>query len=107
MAILPLLLLHPSLRSAAMQVPWMQTLGRHLHVLAIDTPGHGGSAALAPVPTRMADHAGPLCERLLDNAAHFDDGVRAQMPEFFPWFSNDQTHRIVPGPPPADACMRC
>ncbi|MCY7314969.1 MAG: alpha/beta hydrolase [Rubrivivax sp.] len=57
---LPLVLLHPSPRSSAMYAPWMAVLGAHCRVLAVDTPGYGGTDALPALPSGMADYAGPL-----------------------------------------------
>ncbi len=59
----PLVLLHPSPRSSAMYEPWMAALAEHGPVLAIDTPGYGGSDPLpgsASQPVEMADYAAPL-----------------------------------------------
>ncbi len=158
-----LVLLHASPRSSAMFEPWMRLLAPHFHVLAIDTPGYGGSDPLAQPPRRLADYLPPLRtlmldvlgpqpmvygtatgaqlgialanadpgnvkHLLIDNAAHFDDAERtaileryfpdlsprddgshlhaawrmcAQMAEFFPWFADDEAHRIAPRAPPA------
>lgn len=157
----PLVLLHPSPRSSAMFEPWMPALARHWRVLAVDTPGYGGSDALpgfaAPgddgqlgdyVPAMHAllqdiaghrwhmygsatgaqlaialalRHPASVAHLLLDNAAHFDDEERAhllvhyfpdltptsdgshlqrvwtmaaQMLQFFPWFENNEAHRV-------------
>ena len=49
-----LVLLHASPRSSAMFEPWMQTLSLNWRVLAIDTPGYGGSDPLVTAPTRLA-----------------------------------------------------
>ena len=57
-------LLHPSPRSSAMYEPWMQTLSLNWRVLAIDTPGYGGSDPLVTAPTRLADFLPPLRELL-------------------------------------------
>ena len=73
---LPLVLLHPSPRNSALYAPWMAVLGAHCRVLAVDTPGYGGSDALPlPLPgadnaasvdatTTMADYAAPLHDLL-------------------------------------------
>lgn len=55
-----LVLLHPSPRSSAMFEPWMAMLAPHLHVIAVDTPGYGGSDALPTPPKQMADYVAPL-----------------------------------------------
>jgi pimeloyl-ACP methyl ester carboxylesterase len=55
-----LVLLHPSPRSSAMYEPWMRSLAAHFHVLAIDTPGYGGSAPLAEAPMSIGDYVVPL-----------------------------------------------
>jgi len=158
-----LVLLHPSPRSSAMFEPWMQVLAPHFRVVAVDTPGYGGSDPLPVPPSGLQDYLGPLRELLLavagprfflygsatgaqlaiayalrhaadvqhlllDNAAHFDDSERqpmllryfpdltpqadgahllkawamcAQMAEFFPWYENNEAHRVAPGPPSA------
>ena len=59
-----LVLLHASPRSSAMFEPWMQTLSLNWRVLAIDTPGYGGSDPLVTAPTRLADYLPPLRELL-------------------------------------------
>jgi pimeloyl-ACP methyl ester carboxylesterase len=59
-----LVLLHPSPRSSAMYVPWMKSLTPHLHVIALDTPGYGGSDALPQAPTSLADYLPTLHEFL-------------------------------------------
>ena len=56
----PLVLLHPSPRSGAMYEGWMAALAPQGRVLAIDTPGYGGSDALPSPPSTMADYAAPL-----------------------------------------------
>ena len=56
----PLVLLHPSPRSGAMYEAWMPALAQHGRVLAIDTPGYGGSDPLPVPPTSMADYVAPL-----------------------------------------------
>lgn len=162
-----LVLLHPSPRSSAMYEPWMTLLAPHFHVLALDTPGYGGSDPLpTPSPnsvTPLADYlaplhdwlqtvAGPQCllygsatgaqlgiafanrhpgavkHLMLDNAAHFDDAERAhilahyfpdlsprsdgshlltawrmaaQMAQFFPWFEDNEAHRVSSRSPTA------
>jgi pimeloyl-ACP methyl ester carboxylesterase len=55
-----LVLLHPSPRSSVMYEPWMRTLAKHFHVLAIDTPGYGGSEPLPTAPTSIRDYVAPL-----------------------------------------------
>ena len=55
-----LVLLHPSPRSSVMYEPWMHTLAPHFHVLAIDTPGYGGSSPLPQPPRSLADYTAPL-----------------------------------------------
>lgn len=152
----PLVLLHPSPRSSAMYEPWMPALAQHWRVLALDTPGYGGSDPLQQPATELTDYvpalqqwlqdvAGPqlhlygsatgaqlaialalrhpkmVQHLLLDNAAHFDDTQRAhilahyfpdltpqpdgshlhtawtmanQMGQFFPWFENNEAHRV-------------
>ncbi len=55
-----LVLLHPSPRSSAMYEPWMLVLGQHFHVLAIDTPGYGGSDPLPGPPIQLLDYVAPL-----------------------------------------------
>jgi pimeloyl-ACP methyl ester carboxylesterase len=57
---LPLVLLHPSPRSSAMYEPWMAALAQQGPVIAVDTPGYGGSDALPTPPSRMADYVVPL-----------------------------------------------
>ena len=64
----PLVLLHPSPRSSAMYVPWMERLAPHFRVLAIDTPGYGGSQPLPQPPASLRDYIGPL-RALLREAA--------------------------------------
>ena len=63
-----LVLLHPSPRSSAMFEPWMGALATQFHVLAIDTPGYGGSDPLPAPPTRLADYLPPLRALLHDVA---------------------------------------
>jgi pimeloyl-ACP methyl ester carboxylesterase len=53
-------LLHPSPRSSRMYVPWMKVLAQDFHVLAVDTPGYGGSDPLPKAPNTIADYVGPL-----------------------------------------------
>jgi pimeloyl-ACP methyl ester carboxylesterase len=60
-----LVLLHPSPRSSAMYEPWLTELGQQRHVLAVDTPGYGGSDALPRTAAHMNDYAMPLRELLL------------------------------------------
>jgi pimeloyl-ACP methyl ester carboxylesterase len=58
-----LVLLHPSPRSSGMFVPWMKVLAQDFHVVAVDTPGYGGSDPLPnspPTPNAMASYVGPL-----------------------------------------------
>ena len=63
-----LVLLHPSPRSSAMYEPWMQVLAPHFRVLAIDTPGYGGSEPLplplVTAPSTLRDYIGPLRDLL-------------------------------------------
>ena len=158
-----LVLLHPSPRSSAMYEPWMETLAPYFHVVAVDTPGYGGSDPLPTPVTQLSDYvaplhallqavAGPQCllygsatgaqlgiafanrhpgavkHLLLDNAAHFDDAERAhilaryfpdlsprsdgahlltawrmaaQMAQFFPWFEDNEAHRVSTREPTA------
>jgi pimeloyl-ACP methyl ester carboxylesterase len=78
-----LVLLHPSPRSSRMYVPWMKVLAQDFHVLAVDTPGYGGSDPLphttqatrttqatqaTQAPITMADYLGPLRALLQDVA---------------------------------------
>jgi len=56
----PLVLLHPSPRSGAMYESWMPALAAQGRVLAIDTPGYGGSDWLTSPPDSMADYVEPL-----------------------------------------------
>jgi pimeloyl-ACP methyl ester carboxylesterase len=56
----PLVLLHPSPRSGAMYEGWMPALAASGRVLAIDTPGYGGSDPLPAPPNTMADYVAPL-----------------------------------------------
>lgn len=60
-----LVLLHPSPRNSVMYEPWMAQLGRQRHVVAVDTPGYGGSDPLARPPGHLDDYVGPL-RALLD-----------------------------------------
>lgn len=55
-----LVLLHPWPRSSVMYEPWMSTLGRQRHVLAVDIPGFGGTDALPRPPSHLDDYIGPL-----------------------------------------------
>lgn len=56
----PLVLLHPSPRSSAMYEPWMKLLAPFFRVIAVDTPGYGGSDPL-PVPAAaIDDYVAPL-----------------------------------------------
>ena len=55
-----LVLLHPSPRSSAMFEPWMGALAANFRVLAVDTPGYGGSDPLPVPPTQLADYLPPL-----------------------------------------------
>ncbi len=61
-----LVLLHPSPRSSRMYVAWMKVLAQDFHVVAVDTPGYGGSDALPQAPAAMADYVGPLRRLLQD-----------------------------------------
>jgi pimeloyl-ACP methyl ester carboxylesterase len=49
-------LLHPSPRSSLMFEPWMKLLAPWFHVLAMDTPGYGGSDSLPQQPTSLSDY---------------------------------------------------
>lgn len=60
-----LVLLHPSPRSSVMYEPWMAQLGRQRHVVAVDTPGYGGSDPLPRPPSHLGDYVGPLRTLLL------------------------------------------
>ena len=64
----PLVLLHPSPRNSAMYEPWMRMLAAHGRVLALDTPGYGGSDALSAPPGSLADYIGPLHQLLQEVA---------------------------------------
>ena len=55
-----LVLLHPSPRSSAMYEPWMKLLAPYFHVVAVDTPGYGGSDPLPNPVTQMSDYLTPL-----------------------------------------------
>ncbi len=55
-----LLLLHPSPRSGAMYEAWLPMLGAGCRVVALDTPGYGGSEALPAPPQSLADYVPPL-----------------------------------------------
>lgn len=59
---LPRVLLHASPRSGAMFEHWMPALAEasHARVLAVDTPGYGGSDPLPAPPSALADYAAPL-----------------------------------------------
>ena len=47
-----------------MDEPWMETLAPVFHVVAVDTPGYGGSDPL-PIPvTQLSDYLAPLCALL-------------------------------------------
>ena len=61
---LPLVLLHPSPRSSAMYEPWMAALAAQGRVLAIDTPGYGGSDPLPAEPAHLGDYVAPLRDLL-------------------------------------------
>lgn len=63
-----LVLLHPSPRSSAMFEPWMAQLAAQFRVLAVDTPGYGGSDPLPAPPACMADYLPPLRALLQDLA---------------------------------------
>lgn len=63
-----LVLLHPSPRSSAMFEPWMRHLAAQFRVLAVDTPGYGGSDALPTPATHLADYVPPLNALLRDVA---------------------------------------
>jgi pimeloyl-ACP methyl ester carboxylesterase len=63
-----LVLLHPSPRSSAMFEPWMKRLAAQFRILAVDTPGYGGSDPLPSPPTQLADYVPPLRALLLDLA---------------------------------------
>jgi pimeloyl-ACP methyl ester carboxylesterase len=65
----PLVLLHPSPKSSAMYEGWMPALAARGRVLAIDTPGYGGSDALPTPPMSMADYVAPLHALLAEVAA--------------------------------------
>lgn len=60
-----LVLLHPTPRSSAMFEPWMVALAPHFHLLAIDTPGFGGSQALPGPPQSLHDCLAPMHELML------------------------------------------
>ncbi len=61
---MPLVLLHASPRCSAMYEPWMQQLADQFHVLAVDTPGYGGSDPLPTPPASLADYVAPLHQLL-------------------------------------------
>jgi pimeloyl-ACP methyl ester carboxylesterase len=63
-----LVLLHPSPRSSAMYEPWMKSLQSQLHVIALDTPGYGGSDALPTAPQSLADYV-PVLHEFLQTVA--------------------------------------
>jgi len=52
----PLILLHPSPKSGAMFEPLMGMFSRDQHVIAVDTPGYGYSAALPTPAASIADY---------------------------------------------------
>ena len=141
----------------------MPALAPHWRVIALDTPGYGGSDTLPQPATQLADYvpvlhtllqdiAGPrwhlygsatgaqlaialalrhpasVQHLLLDNAAHFDEAEREallaryfpdltpqpdgshlgrawtmarQMLQYFPWFENNEAHRITSREPTA------
>lgn len=64
----PLVLLHPSPRSSVVYEPWMRTLAAHVRVLALDTPGFGGSDALSTPPDNLSDYIAPLHQLLQEVA---------------------------------------
>ena len=69
---MPLVLLHASPRCSAMYEPWMQQLADQFHVLAVDTPGYGGSDPLPMPPASLADYVAPLHHLLSEVIGHIE-----------------------------------
>ena len=91
-----LLLLHPSPASAESFLPILETLGKHVTAIAVDTLGYGHSDSLASMPADLSPYVGALdgfCQTLkIDQAIVYGSATGAQIALEF---SKQHAHRCA------------